>query len=200
MPAARPTFTACCLLAAITFAGGCESGPPVGDRGGRLDPYESTRYDTRSDQASIPAMLEFTDRTSERLVRELTSIRALERSDQRLVLELGTIINHTDTPTTDFEQIQRRLRSQLLKSQLVRDHFVIVESRGRMNLERERIGAADTDSKRYSPDRTYVLQGDFFESERSRRRQYYFNFKLTHVGSRAIVFDSDFDLGQVTGG
>ena len=58
------------------------------------------------------------------------------------------------------------------------------------------VGAAGT-TARYDPELTYVLQGDFLEAGRGPRRQYYFDFKLTNVASRKIVFLKSFDLGQV---
>ena len=52
----------------------------------------------------------------------------------------------------------------------------------------------------YDPKITYVLQGDFFESDRGERRQYYFEFKLTNLATREIVFNKHFDLAQAPAG
>lgn len=186
---------------------GCETAPAaIGGSGGRIDPYQTTKADRRSNRASIPALLEFCDQVAEDLAVQLADIPEIADAQYRQVLELGSIDNKTRTPTTDFMQIQRRLRSKLLKSRLIRDNFKIVESRRRMDRELSRVQGQDEDllqehtspqgTATYDAGSTYVLQGDFYESIRGDRRQYYLNFKLTNLGSREIVFDSDFDLGQ----
>jgi len=194
-----------CALASL----GCESDPSfVGRRGGRLDPYQTGAADRQSSKASIPAMLEFSDQVAEELAVQLADIPEITEATHRQILELGSIDNKTRTPTTDFMQIQRRLRSKLLKSRLIRNNFKIVESRRRMDREFSRIRGQEEDllqegtsprgSAKYDAGLTYVLQGDFYESNRGNKRLYYFNFKLTNLRTREIVFDSDFDLGQAT--
>lgn len=182
--------------------------PPRESYRGRLDdPYMSTRADQASDRASIPALLEFTDKTAQQLAQDVTSLPhvverydAASRTQRRLVLEMGGIDNKTRTPSTDFELIQRRLRSELMKSQLIRSKFMFVESVARQEQELQRIqqggGANQTD--RYANQDIYILQGDFLEAIRGNRRQYFFNFKFVHAQTREIVFDSSYDLGQFT--
>lgn len=189
----------CLLVTVVGFATlGCES-TPKGETGGRIDPYRTTRSDQRSSRASIPAMLEFGDTVSASLAQEISELDAVASADGKLVLELGSIENHTGTPTTDFEQLRNRIRGQLFRSKLVKEHFLIVESRQRMQKERDRVvgdGEGDPPVARYDPAITYVLQGDFYESNRGSRRQYYMEFKLTNLASREIVFQESFDLGQ----
>jgi len=196
------------LIGSVLLAGGCQSGPPSGSTGGRIDPYRTTESDRRSDKASIPELLQFTDQAAEKFAAEVAKIPEVKQADTRLVMELGSIQNRTDTPTGDFEQIQRRLRSKLMSSDLITDRFMVVESRRRMNREMDRVQGEDRDllqegekreSAKYDPEITYVLQGDFYESERGDRRQYFFNFKLVNLASRSIVFNEDYDLAQVTG-
>ncbi len=194
-------------LAAAMLIGACASDP--GPRGGRIDSYEETSADRRSDRASIQAMLEFCDITAERLALEIADLARIAEAEHRLLLELGTIDNQTrTTPTSDFEQIQRRLRSRLINSDVMRNHFVIVEDLDRVGRELDRVGAGDGDllqegratgGTRYNPEDTYTLTGDFYEQVRGGRRQYWFEFRLTHLGSREIVLSSDFDLAQVQG-
>jgi len=194
-----------CALAVL----GCETTPSVvGSQGGRIDPYQTTKADRRSSRASIPALLEFCDQVAEDLAVQLADIPEIVDAEFRQVLELGSIDNKTRTPTTDFMQIQRRLRSKLLKSRLIRNQFKVVESRRRMNRELSRVQGQEEDllqertspqgTAQYDAGMTYVLQADFYESNRGDRRHYYFNFKLTNLQTREIVFDSDFDLGQMT--
>jgi len=211
----RSIFSGAILM---TMAGlltvGCASSeerydqPPRESHRGRLDdPYQSTRADQASDRASIPALLEFSDLTAQRLAQDITSLpHVIERYDaaskvqKRLVLEMGGIDNKTRTPSTDFELIQRRLRSELMKSQLIRSKFMFVESVARQEQELQRIqqGGGASQTNRYANEDIYILQGDFMEAIRDSRRQYFFNFKLVHAQTREIVFDSSYDLGQVT--
>jgi TolA-binding protein len=190
------TVAVICAAALLT---GC--GAPKGDTGGRIDPYSSTDSDRRSSRASIPAMLEFGDQVSAGLAQQISEIEAVQRSQDKLVLELGSIDNHTSTPTTDFEQLRNRIRGQIFRSRLIRDNFLIVEGRQRMEAERQRVSGdtaqqAAAGTARYDPALTYVLQGDFYESVRGSRRQYYMEFKLTNLASREIVFQETFDLAQ----
>ena len=193
-------------LGAVLVLGACAADPIAPGSSGRLDSYQTTRADRASDQASIPALLEFSDITADRLALEIADLRRIADADSRLLLELGTIENQTRTPSRDFEQIQRRLRSRLINSDVMRERFVIVEDLGRVERELERIGAGGGDDllqegrggqgATYDPEQTFVLSGDFFESRRDGRRQYWFEFRLIHVGSREIVHSSDFDLAQ----
>lgn len=202
-------WAAAVLTVGVLAVIGCDSTPEaIGGSGGRIDPYRTTKADRRSDRASIPSLLQFCDQVAEDLAAQLADLPEITDAQYRQVLELGSIDNKTRTPTTDFMQIQRRLRSKLLKSRLIRDHFKVVESRQRMDRELSRVQGEEEDllqentsppgTDSYDAGITYVLQGDFYESTRGDRRQYYLNFKLTNLRTREIVFDSDFDLGQVT--
>ena len=179
----------------LLLLAGCQKN--IGDRGGRVDPYRTTDADRGSSRASIPAMLEFGDRTAEALAQRITDIDAVRASDERLILEMGSIENHTSTPTSDFELLRNRLRGQIFKSSLIKQRFMIVEGRSRMEAEQQRVtGERSTEVAGYDPVITYVLQGDFYESNRRDRRQYYMEFKLTNLASREIVFQETFDLAQ----
>ncbi|MCC7407550.1 MAG: hypothetical protein IT442_05735 [Phycisphaeraceae bacterium] len=193
-------------LSVMLLAVGCT---PKGSTGGRIDPYRTTAADAASKQASIPALLEFSDQTAGRLAYDLSEIPEIKQAPTRVVLELGDISNKTRTSTGDYELIQHRLRANLMQSKLIRDHFKIVEGRARMDRELNRVagpGAGDIlqeegsagQTATYDPAITYVLQGDFFEADRGGRRQYFFEFKLTNLKSRDIVFSSSYDLGQVS--
>ncbi|MCX5658449.1 MAG: hypothetical protein NTW19_01850 [Planctomycetota bacterium] len=208
-PKSRHQAALLLLASAGLLAAGCES-VPRGESGGRIDPYRTTASDRASNSASIPAMMEFSDATVAALVQDLSEIDEIRNSPNKVVLELGSLANKTQTPSTDFEQIQARVRGQLFQSKLIRSHFIIVEGRGRMNTELNRVnggGSGNGDllqegsttaggTARYDPKITYVLQGDFYESNRGDRRQYYFEFKLTNLASREQVFLKNFDLAQ----
>jgi hypothetical protein len=179
-----------------------------GDTGGRIDSYSTTRSDKGSTGANVGSMLEFCDTTAEEIAKQISEIPEFKEAPSRLVIELGSLLNKTRTPTTDFELIQRRLRGRLMRSKHVTNNFMFVESRARSEAELERVQGKDADllqegkntggTARYDPKLTYVMTGDFLEAVRGDRRQYYFEIKLTNLASRAIVFTNSFDLGQVT--
>jgi hypothetical protein len=181
---------------------------PSGESGGRIDSYKTTRSDKQSTSANIASMLEFCDTTAEEIAKQISDIPEFKEAKTRLVIELGSILNKTRTPSTDFELIQRRLRGRLMRSKHVTNNFMFVESRARSEAELERVQGKDPDllqegtggggTARYDPKNTYVMTGDFLEAVRGDRRQYYFEVKLTNLASRAIVFTNSFDLGQVT--
>ncbi len=183
---------------------GCDS-PPKGSSGGRIDSYTTTKSERSAEGANIAAMLEFSDVTAERLIGDISGIPEIKEAKARQILELGDILNKTQTPTTDFELLQRRLRGKLVRSKVATNNFKIVESARRMDLEKQRVtGDRDLlqeksnagDTNRYDANSTYVLQGDFMEARRGGRSQYYFEFKLTNLQSREIVFLESYDLGQ----
>jgi len=135
------TRTLLILLIGGLLLAGCQD-PPRGDTGGRIDPYETTKDERYSTGANIAALLEFSDETAAKLARDLAEIPEIKESSRKVVLELGGINNQTHTPSSDFEMMQQRVRSHLMRSQLLRDHFLIVESRSSMNRELERVQAA----------------------------------------------------------
>lgn len=194
-------------LSAVVLTG-C-MGPPRGDSGGRIDPYETTAADVFSTGANVPDMLAFGDRVGEQLAQRLMSIPEIANAPHQVVLELGTIENKTRTPLSDFEMLQKRLHRAIQRSSFLRNHILVVESRARMEYEMSRIqGAAEPDLlqdgagggtrvQQYDPRYTYVLQGDFYETVRNNARRYWFNFQLVNLQSRAVVFTEDFDGGNL---
>lgn len=174
----------------------CDTTGPRGSSGGRIDPYATTQSDRKSPFASAATLLEFTDRTAAALAQDIAELE-LNTQDGKPVLEMGMIVNRTGTPSVDFEMMQRRLRSQLINSPLIRERFIIVESRQRLDQELDRVTdqpAGTTD--RYEPQRIYLLSGDFYESTRYDTRRYLLEFTLTHLQSRQTLFSESYDLGQ----
>ncbi len=88
---------------------GCQT-VPQGQSGGRIDPYRSTEADRESNQASIPALLEFCDVTAQRLAQDLCQIEELQAPapgitpgiTPKVTLELGDLYNKTRTPSNDY--------------------------------------------------------------------------------------------------
>lgn len=193
------------LLAAAALSG-CTHNRDVGDSGGRINPYASTRADEASTAASMPAMLEYSDQVAQALVRRLSDIPEIESAPARVIVELGAIENQTNTPRSDFEMIQRRLRSRLINSDIAAANMKFVESVAAMDAEQRRVMGGETDplqrdydggrTDRYDPSHTYVLRGAFFESGRGDTRRYFFEFNLVNLQTRSIVFNEPFDLAQ----
>lgn len=176
---------------------------PDGSTGGRIDPYRTTEADYDSSRASMPSMLEFSDQVAAALAYDLADIPEVQNSPTKLVLELGDMENHTRTPYSDFMLIQRRVQNQLLSSNVVKNQFILVEGPARMDLEKQRVTSNDSSSARYDAGQTFMLMGDFFESNRVEKdrggdvRRYYFTFKLVNLQTRQIVFSNDYDLAQL---
>ena len=196
VPGALCAMVLCCMVVA-----GCSV--PGGKTGGRMDIYESDRK--LDDKASMPALYQFCDETAEKLALELSQIPEVKSATTRLVLELGGLNNKTRTSTTDFEMIEKRLRGQLTQSNIVTDNFVVVISRRRMDRELDRIQGREEDllqegettgTHKYDPKITYVLLGDFYEARRSGSLRYFFQFTLTNLASRSIVFQKSYDHAQ----
>lgn len=192
----RTCCAACSILVlSAAMLAGCQQ-TPRGSTGGRIDPYRTTAADEYSRSANMPSMLEYSERVAQSVAKDLASIEQIDTSSGKKILELGDLNNQTRTPTSDFELIQRRIRSQLLASDVVRNRFVIVEERQRMDRQQQRITGAAGGTATYNPEDTYILQGDFLEANRGSTRRYYFNFKLVNLASREIVFNEDYDLAQ----
>jgi hypothetical protein len=195
-------------VAGVVLAGaiaGCTQNQSVGQSGGRINPYASTRGDEVSTDASMPAMLEYSDQVAEAVARRIGQIPEISGSPTRVVVELGAIENQTSTPRSDFEMIQRRLRSRLLSSDIVAANVRFVESAAAMDAEARRLRGGEDPlqrdydggrTDRYPLEATYVLRGAFFESVRGQTRRYFFEFNLVNVRTRTIVFNEPFDLAQ----
>jgi hypothetical protein len=133
-----------------------------------MDPYRSTEADVYSTEASVPAMLEFSDQTAEALARN----------------------------TNDFEMILIRTRNTIVGLPHIVQHFRVVEDLSRMRGAATRETGGSEGVASYAPEDVYVLNGDFYESARGRTRRYYFSFTLSHMASREILFREQYDLGQ----
>lgn len=195
------------LFGLLTLAlGGCTSSPDPGVTGGRMDSYRSTEADVYSNQASVPAMLEFSDQTAEALARDLTQLPEIQQRTTRAILMLGDINNKSNTNTNDFEMITIRTRNKIVGLRHIVDNFKVVENLDRMrNAEAREVGVpqdllqegrATTYVANYNPADIYVLNGDFYESSRGSTRRYYFAFTLSNMASREIVFREQYDLAQ----
>ena len=183
------------ILAVGTFYfTGCDA--PQGNSGGRLDPYESTHSDARSHKMSMPELLSATDVAAQELAAELVTIPAIASRTSKYALELAPVANQTATPTSDFNMIKARLASRLRSRDILRQRFMFVENKGRVDAANEHIdGGAQEDlmqegratgSSTYSKSNTVILLCDFMESNRGGKR-YYFEQSISRCVKTIIV-------------
>lgn len=171
--------------------------PAPGNLGRPIDVYRSTVADVAPPRAIAHELWVFSDQVAEALVRDLVDIDQIRSYSTRAILELDDLHNRTNTSTTDFEAIQGRIRSKLMKSKIIRDHFMIVAAPYRMDHEKGHVvGKGNTATSRYASNITYMLMGNFFESRHGSMRRYYFEFTLVNLASHEIVFHNDYDLVQ----
>ena len=192
------------LLIAVMAA--CAPTAPRGTTGGRIDPYRTTEGDRASGRASMPDLLEFSERTAETLAYELTNIPEIASATAHKALYLGDVRNHTNTPPGDFEIIQRRIRDKLVNSKHIQESFTVNADPNRMDRIKSRLvdtgedlrqeGDDETRTARYDPNDIYLLSGEFRESRRGNTRRFYFVFRVEHLGSGSIKLTKQFDLAQ----
>lgn len=192
------------LVPIALIAAGCNNGqttapPPRGDPGGRIDPYRSTDIDAGSARASTVDLLEFSDRVAESIAGRIASIPEIAASSERVVIEMGAIENHTQTPSSDFAIMRRRVFAGLVNSSVVRPFADILEAPEITDRQRDRFAASPGDTDRYDTNATYLLQGYFGELSRGSGLQsnYYYEMTLTNLQSRRIVFVEQFDSKQI---
>ncbi|MBL8746423.1 MAG: hypothetical protein JNK58_08720 [Phycisphaerae bacterium] len=128
----------------------------------------------------------------------------------KVVIELGWIKNVTNTPSSDFEMLRRRVTGRLINSEAVRHVAKIMESPEAMDQQAGRFAQAaapdrldestsseGTATNRYSASDTYLLNGEFREALRGGASTYYLEMTLTNLQTREIVFAQPFDFKQV---
>ncbi|MEL6740114.1 MAG: hypothetical protein AAFP26_05625 [Planctomycetota bacterium] len=203
-PARFTTLTALCTTAMLLSLSGCDqtqttNPPPRGDTGGRVDPYRSTGIDAGSARASTVDLLEFSDRVGEALASRIATIPEIAGAADRVVIEMGAIENSTQTPSSDFAIMRRRVFASLVNSDLVRPYADILEAPEVTDRQRGRFAIDPGSTDRYDTRATYVLQGFFGELSRGGGIQsnYYYEMTLTNLQSRRILFVEQFDSKQI---
>ena len=197
---------AACVLSSLMLWG-CAS-----QHHGRVDPYETTYPETRSDRVLPVALLEFSDQVPQQLINDLKQLPEIagRAIDGPATVILGDLKNETGVvPTSDFEAMAQRIRNQLVNAQAVRADLRFVEERARVEriASRERIvttpaeqpagvrGRFDTGD--YDADSTFILIGDFYRIHRGSLNQYYMQFRLVDAATNIIVFSDDYDVKQL---
>lgn len=174
--------------------------PPQGNTGGRVDPYRSTPIDSGSFRASTVDLLQFSDQVGQALAARIGRVPEIYGAPDRVFIELGELQNLTNTPTSDFLIMRRRIFAALVNSDAVTRHAAILESPEVMDHQRGRLGPdGRPEADRNDPRATYVLQGYFGELTRGDGLQsnYYYEITLTNLQTRQIVFTEQFDAKQI---
>lgn len=202
---------ALCLAAVVAGTASCAARGPSGDSGGVIDPYRRTQADVRAREADSVSLLEFSSQAGEALAARIGQIGEIVNRDSKVAVYLGAIENHTATPTSDFQQIRRRMFIAMVNSDLVRYHADLHEAPELMDRQLARlthqqqrdllqeIGNDRPGVERYNPEDVYVLQGNFSEIARGGGVQstYNFDMTLTHLATGRILFAEQYDLKQV---
>lgn len=205
-------FGVSCGLACVLSLAGCNTAPS-GNNGGVIDSRTRTGADTHDRAADSVSLFEFADEVGQNLAADFSTLPKIKEQSYRVVLEMGSIQNMTETPSSDFAAIQRRVFLTLQNSDFVRNGARIVERRGRvendagsasqpvvtqdpMGREPPRVSGG---MKEYSLGETYFLQGTFSELSRAGGRQstYQFDFTLTHAETREIIYARQFSFKQL---
>ncbi len=196
-----PTLAASAVIAAL---GACQTSAPVGNSGGRVDPYRQTTADRTSPEVSSVTLLEFADQVSQALSARLATVPDISNRPAKVALEMGSIKNDTSTPSSDFHLIRRKIFLGMVNNQLITQHADIFEQPERMDAQAERFGGGSkTDlfddghptaaTARYALSDTYLLEGTFGEIKRGPSQStYLFDCTVTNLASRKIVFAEQF--------
>lgn len=202
-PNARPRAARAGLLglglAAMVVATGCQNTPPPGNTGGRVDPYRSTRADVLSPEANTVTLLEFADQVSEAIVARIAQVPEIYSSPNPVAIELGALVNNTQTPSSDFAIVRRRVFGNLINSSIASGYADFYEAPEIVDPQYERLAPRDQIAyrrdlagdltNRYDPNSIFILNGDFGEMIRGRQSTYLFEMSLTNLQSRRIVFN-----------
>lgn len=190
------TVICICLVAAA-----CSS-VPRGKSSGRIGVSETTEAESRSEKILPVALVEFTDQAPRRLVAKLHRLPRIRNTAGRATVILGDINNQTRiVGTAEFEFAARRLRNNLLNSEVARNKMRFVEWRKRMaRLARKERVARDgmrADPPDYDPATTYALNLDVFLINRGDTNYYYMEAQLVHFDTNEIVFSDRIDVKQI---
>lgn len=191
-------WTACIsAILAVAALGGCNTAPS-GHTGGVIDSRTRTGADRHDRAADSVSLVEFAGDVGQKLSADFLSIPNIQQSQYRVILEMGSIQNMTQTPSSDFAALQRKVFLTLQQSDFVRRGARIVERRERMDRDAQLAGATGNVAQ-YTVGDTYFLQGTFSELSRGGGYQstYLFDFTLTQAESREVVYAEQFEFKQV---
>lgn len=199
----RSPLAVTATLALLAAVAACNTAPR-GNTRGTIDPYRNTPADESDRAVNTASLLEFCDQASDAIAMRIAAV--CRPFETKVLIEMGDLENQTDTPTSDFELIRRRMSSRLINSDIVREYAQINAAPERLSRQYDRYAPRQsTDGARayegvnkYDPSKTFLLEGYFGEMTRGRGRQsvYFFQMTLTNLQTREVVFSEPFDLKQ----
>lgn len=189
------------LAGASLWASGCAS-PPQGSSGGRIDPYVTTPGEAGSRLPSTTELGEFSDQVTQQLVGDLAQVP--EFNQYRGTIVFGDLQNKTGiVPTSDFEAMRTKIRTQLMSTSVAKDRFRFVENRQRYeDLRKRELGSSDVVNENRAPtpagtritndEHTYMLNGDMYRVARGGEtvNAYYMSFNLMRLSDGELVWES----------
>lgn len=189
------------LAGSALLVGACAS-PPQGSSGGRIDPYTTTPAEAGSRLPSTTELGEFSDQVTQQLIGDLAQVP--EFNEFRGTIIFGDFENKTGiVPTTDFEAIRTKIRTQLMSTSVAKDRFRFVENRRRYeDLRKRELGSSDVvteDRSQTAPGtrvtndaHTYMLNGDMYRVARGGEtvNAYYMSFNLMRLSDAELVWES----------
>jgi hypothetical protein len=153
----------------------------------------------------VPDMIHFSDDTATALTKEIPNLPDIKKLDEKGILELGEVENHSKViPTDEFRLMQSRIENGLMHSADITDVLFPIEDAGAMAKEWERSQGKptedplqETDAKkagisRFDPSKTFVLRGKLFEADRDGKGYFYFTITLVNLESRKLIFTKDY--------
>lgn len=207
--------SAAALLASAFTLTGCETVPPAGSRGGRVEVTDTTAAEANSRQVLPAALIEHSDLVTQQLVADMKQIPELNGS-YRATVVFGDINNQTGVvPTSDFEAFRNRIRSKLMQSRTVLTNIRFVENRARMDALRAREGGGGSGQdllqqgtsygasggEALNPQYTFFLNGDMSRITRGSQEQvnmYLLSFNLTNMQSGEVIWtNAPYEIKQV---
>lgn len=207
--------SAAALLASAFTLTGCNTVPPAGSRGGRVEVTDTTAAEANSRQVLPTALIEHSDLVTQQLVADMKQIPELNGS-YRATVVFGDINNQTGVvPTSDFEAFRNRIRSKLMQSRTVLTNIRFVENRARMDALRAREGGGGrgqdllqqgttygtAGGDPLNPQYTFFLNGDMSRITRGSQEQvnmYLLSFNLTNMQSGEVIWtNAPYEIKQV---
>ncbi len=196
----RPLMTVMCLSAmvALPVVPGC------GEKRGRVPVTQETEGEKRSDRISPIALIEFSDQVPDILRRDLALLPEIRDIGGPITVIVGDIDNKTAgvVPTSDFEMVSSRIRSDLINSPVGEAKIDFVEDRARLrNLAaREDIRRNDgglAEPEPYDADTTFALNLDVYRINRKNTNLYYMEAQLVSFATNRIVFSEQYEMKQI---
>ncbi len=183
---------------------GCQSQPPRGNRGGRVEPSHTTPPEAADSRPMVSDFITYSDQLSQGLMRDLEATPTLApRYTPRTTILYGDIVNKTGiVSTNDFEVVRERMKNRLMQSRTFNERFRFLTSRQRLEeLQTVELGddmfPKDAQGRvlnpRVHPDDTMLLNGTMYRISRGSTNYYLMTFELVRFSDGEIVWTNDYE-------